>query len=97
MGVTTHSHLREILPHFGDDKSPKGGNLSDPRGIEIKNGRMTNETPIGQVWKWKEAWKKVFLMRGGCQSVVYPQDDVKPSQDKTNDRITRQIINGTSK
>jgi hypothetical protein len=38
-------------PHFSDDKSPQGGNLGDPRGIETKSDRMANESPIGQVWR----------------------------------------------
>jgi hypothetical protein len=63
----------------------------------MESGRMTNEAPIGQVWKWKEAWKRVLLIRGGCQSVVYLQDNVKPARDKTIDRNTSQIIKGTSK
>jgi hypothetical protein len=45
---------------------------------------MVSETPIGQVWKWKEALKRVLLMREGCQSEVYLQENVEPAQDKTN-------------
>jgi hypothetical protein len=84
-------------PRFSDDKSPQGGNPDDPRGIEMESGRMTNEAPIVQVWKWKKAWKRVLLMKVGCQSVVYMEDNVKPVRDKTIDRDTRQISMGTSK
>jgi hypothetical protein len=63
----------------------------------MESGRMTNETPIGQVWKWKKVWKQVLLMRGSCQSVVYLQNNVKRARDKTINRNTSQIFNGTSK
>jgi hypothetical protein len=63
----------------------------------MESGRMTNEAPIGQVWKWKKAWKRVLLMKGGFQSVVYLQDNVKPARDKTIDRDTSQITKGTRK
>jgi hypothetical protein len=32
-------------PRFSDDKSPQGGDLGDPRGIEMESGRMINEHP----------------------------------------------------
>jgi hypothetical protein len=63
----------------------------------MESGRMTNETPIGQVWKWKEAWKRVLLMKGGFQSVVYLQDNVKPARDKTNDHKTKPISRGQAR
>jgi hypothetical protein len=63
----------------------------------MESCRMTSKTTIGQVWKWKEAWRRVLFMKGGCQSVVYLQDNVKPAQNKTNDRDTSQIIKGTRK
>jgi hypothetical protein len=36
----------------------------------MEGDRMIDEAPIGQVWKWKKAWKEVLMMKGGCQSVV---------------------------
>jgi hypothetical protein len=51
----------------------------------MESDRMTNVTPIGQVWKWKKAWKEVLLMKGGCQCVVYLHDNVKLARDKTID------------
>jgi hypothetical protein len=60
----------------------------------MEGGRMTKEAPISQVWKWKKDWKRVLLMKSGCQSVVYLQDKVKPAQNKTQDRYTSLISKG---
>ena len=62
----------------------------------MESEKMKMKTPIGHIRRWKEAWKRVLMMRGGCQSVVYMQDNVKPTRDKTIIQDTNQIINGTS-
>jgi hypothetical protein len=89
--------LYRYSPRFSDDKSPRGGNPGDPRGIEMESGRMTNEASIGQFWKWEKACQRVLLMKGGFQSVVYLQDTVKLAWNKTQNRYTSLISKGNKK
>jgi hypothetical protein len=63
----------------------------------MESGRMTNEAPIGSSLEVEKGLEKVLLMKGGCQSVVYLQDNVKPARDKTKDRYTSLCKKGTSK
>jgi hypothetical protein len=72
-------------PHFSYDKSPKGGNLDEPRGIEVESGRMANETPIGQFWRWIKAWRRGLVAKEWFSSIEYLHQFVISSQNKTID------------
>jgi hypothetical protein len=38
-------------PRFSDDKSPQGGNPSDPWGIGMRSEMMKDGSPKGQYWR----------------------------------------------
>jgi hypothetical protein len=58
---------------------------------------MEYETPISQRKKWKMGRLRVLLVRVGRQSEVYLKKSIIPSQEKTKNGYTRQIIKWKSK
>jgi hypothetical protein len=68
-------------------KSPQGGNPSDPRGIEMESVRMIDEHPYRS--RLEEQGLRMRLVDGQwLPSVVYLQNNVSPTQNKTHDRYT---------
>jgi hypothetical protein len=54
----------------------------------MESEKMMAKTPIGQIWRRIKAWGRVLLIKDGCQSIVYLQDNVKLARKKTQDIYT---------
>jgi hypothetical protein len=63
----------------------------------MESGRMTNETPIGQIWNRDKVLEKSLVDEGWFSKCCILQDNVTPTQNKTQDRYTSIITNGNKK
>jgi hypothetical protein len=58
-------------------KSPQGGNLGDPRGIEMESEVMRDDTPMVKVRRGFEAWKRGLRRWNMVSRVVFLQKNAR--------------------